>query len=103
MLSGGPLNSSIRVTILGREYTLRSHGSSDQIDRVVRFVEDRLAEMEAVKSVDTRDITVLALLNVAGQYLRLLDQQKECDSQQDDRLNRLVSKVERVIDNDSGC
>ncbi len=97
------MSSSIRVSILGREYTLRSQGSSEEIERVVSFVESRLSEMQAVKSVDTRDVTVLTLLNVAGQYLQLLDQQKETDNQQDKRLNALICKLEHVIDNDSGC
>ena len=97
------MSSSIRVSILGREYTLRSQGSSEEIERVVSFVESRLSKMQAVKSVDTRDVTVLTLLNVAGQYLQLLDQQKETDNQQDKRLNALICKLEQVIDNDSGC
>lgn len=97
------MNSSIRVTILGREYTLRSQGSQDQIDRVVSFVETRLAEMGAVKSVDTRDITVLTLLNLAGQYLQLLDQQREQNCEREDRLGLLVDRLERILGNDSGC
>ncbi len=97
------MSSSIRVTILGREYTLRSQGEQDQIDRVVKFVETRLAEMESVKSVDTRDVTVLTLLNLAGQYLQLLDKQKEQGNDQEQRLNQLVGKLERIIDNDSSC
>ncbi len=97
------MSSSIRVTILGREYTLRSQGERDQIDRVVNFVETRLAEMESVKSVDTRDVTVLTLLNLAGQYLQLLDKQNEQGSDHEQRLNQLVSKLEHVLDNDSGC
>ena len=97
------MSSSIRVTILGREYTLRSQGSIEQVEKVVRFVEERLAEMEAVKSVDTRDITVLTLLNLAGQYLQLLDSQEQGREQQDARLHQLVDKLERIVANDSGC
>jgi len=97
------LSSSIRVTILGREYTLRSQGSSEQVEKVVQFVEERLAEMDAVKSVDTRDITVLTLLNLAGQYLQLLDSQEHGREQREARLSRLVDKLERIVANDSGC
>jgi len=96
------LNSSIRVNILGRDYTLRSQGSSEQAERVVSFVEEKLAEMATGKSVDTRDLTVLTLLNLAGQYLQLLE---ECEQTRVPvaALEPLVKRLELALVDDSGC
>jgi len=97
------LNSSIQISILGREYSFRSQESEEQVQRVVRFVEEKLAETGAGMSVDTRDLTVLTLLNLAGQHLQLLDQQEQGLRGQDSRLERLVEHLERAVVNNSGC
>ena len=102
------MNSNIQINILGREYNLRSHESADQVHRVVRFIEEKLAETGSGKSVDTRDLTVLTLLNLAGQYLQLLDQQDQGGEHQNDRLQQLVEYLERAVAenpgvNNSGC
>ncbi|WP_029910965.1 cell division protein ZapA [Pelobacter seleniigenes] len=96
------MNSSIRVNILGRDYTLRSQGSREQAEHVVSFVEEKLAEMATGKSVDTRDLTVLTLLNLAGQYLQLLE---ECEQAriQVVALEPLVKRLELALADDSGC
>ncbi|MEA3544042.1 MAG: cell division protein ZapA, partial [Thermodesulfobacteriota bacterium] len=59
--------------------------------------EERLAETASGKSVDTRDLTVLTLLNLAGQYLQLLDQQNHGNERQDERLQRLVDQLEHTL------
>jgi len=97
------LNSNIQISILGREYSFRSQESEGQVQRVVRFVEEKLAEMGAGTSVDTRDLTVLTLLNLAGQYLQLLDQKEQGVESQDSRLQLLVEHLERAVVDNSGC
>ncbi len=97
------MNSNIQISILGREYSFRSQESEDQVQRVVRFVEEKLAEMGSGTSVDTRDLTVLTLLNLAGQYLQLLDQKEQGSESQDRRLRLLVEHLERAVIDNSGC
>ncbi|MCK4503326.1 MAG: cell division protein ZapA [Desulfuromonadales bacterium] len=93
----------MNIKILGREYNLRSQESAEQTGRVVSFVEERLAETAAGRSVDTRDLTVLTLLNLAGQYLQLLEQQKQNGEQHGDRLQQLVEQLESELVDNSGC
>jgi len=97
------LNPNIKVSILGREYNLRSQESETQIQRVVSFIEEKLAETASGQSVDTRDLTVLTLLNLAGQYLQLLEQQTQGGSQQEKRLQQLVESLEHAVADNSGC
>jgi cell division protein ZapA (FtsZ GTPase activity inhibitor) len=97
------LNPNVKVTILGREYKLRSQESETQIQRVVDFIEEKLAETASSRSVDTRDLTVLTLLNLAGQYLQLSDQQTQGGVQQEMRLQRLIDSLERAVADNSGC
>ena len=97
------MNPNVKINILGREYNLRSQESETQIHRVVEFIEEKLDETASGKSVDTRDLTVLTLLNLAGQYLQLSDQQNQGVGQQDNRLQQLVESLERAVADNSGC
>ena len=96
------MNPNVKINILGREYNLRSQESDQQIHRVVKFIEERLAETAAGKSVDTRDLTVLTLLNLAGEYLQLLDQQNQGEGFLDNRLQQLVEYLEHAVVDTSG-
>ncbi|MBN1958561.1 MAG: cell division protein ZapA [Desulfuromonadales bacterium] len=94
------MSSNIHIKIQGREYSLRSHQSEKQTQRVVSFVEQKLAETADGLAVDTRDLTVLTLLNLAGQYLQLQDDQ---ELKEEVRLQSLIDRVERAVDDNSGC
>ena len=96
------MNPTVQINVLGRDYSLRSQGSEDQVQRVVEFIEAKLAETASGRSVDTRDLTVLTLLNLAGQYLQLLDEEKQ-GGQEDLRLQQLVESLERAVADNSGC
>ena len=96
------MSPSFQVRIQGREYTLRSHETQEQIQRVVDFVEEKLAETAQGRRVDTRDLTVLALLNLAGLYLQLLDE-KEAGFEQRHRLQQLAERLEQFTSHNSGC
>jgi len=96
------LNPTVQIRVLGRDYSLRSQGSEDQVRRVVEFVETKLAETASGRSVDTRDLTVLTLLNLAGQFLQLRDQGSQ-DGELDLRLQQLVESLERAIADNSSC
>ena len=96
------MSGNVKVSLLGRTYTLRSQQSEEQIGRVVDFVEQRIAEMGAGPSVDTRDLTALALLNLAGQYLQMMDESGKLE-QIPARLELINDKIERQLNDNSGC
>lgn len=94
------MSSTINIKIQGREYSLRSQESEEQTQRVAEFVEQKLEETAAGMPVDTRDLTVLTLLNIAGQYLHLKDDLKGHEDHYRERLEMLV---ERLKKDNSGC
>ena len=93
------MSGTIQVKILGRDYSLRSHQTAEQVQRVADFIDEMLVETAAGRTVDTRDLTALTLLNLAGKYLLLIDQQGQ-QQQQDRRLEDLIVQLERAV---SGC
>ena len=90
------MSQTVKVQILGREYALRSGQSPQQIQRVADFVAQMLTETAAGRTVDTRDLTVLTLLNLAGKHLQLLDDQNQ-QERNDSRLQELVEQLERSV------
>lgn len=88
------MKGAVQVVILGHEYTIKSEASAEEVQRVAVFVSERIKEaMIAGKLADSLDGTVLALMNVAGAYLRLqsrADDEKETTG----RLKRLLRRLD---------
>lgn len=92
--SGQPLKRTHQVTILGQQYSLRTEAAPEQVQDVVDFIQQALAEVSArQKAVDTLDVAVLALLNVAGSYLHL----RQSAALSERRLVELLEKLRRII------
>lgn len=88
------MSHSVRVRVQGRAYNLRSQQSPEEVQRVAEFVERQLAEISGSGSVDSQDALALTLLNLAGQFLQLRESTGRLSPQQQERLTRLVEKLE---------
>lgn len=97
------MSAHIQIRIQGRIYTLRSQQSEDQVQKVVSFVEKKLAETAAGRSVDTVDLMILTLLNLAGEHMLLLAQKAQDDSETAQRLGQLERQLTLEIDDNFGC
>lgn len=91
------MSHSVRVQVQGRYYNLRSQQSPEQVQGVADFVEEQLAGIAKVGSVDSQDALALTLLNLAGQYLKLRDSGKGVDPVHEERLEQLLKKLESGI------
>lgn len=92
------MKTPVQVTILGQVFTLRSDTSSEEALRVAEYVSKAVNDVAATgKSVDSLNVSLLALMNVAQAYLQLRDQ---CATDQAtvariDRLNQRLDKALR--------
>lgn len=88
---------SHRVTILGREFQVRSPIPPEKVTEIEQFVNDRLYEVAAkVADADPQAVASLAMLNLAGDYLRLLEESKQ-QAHGAERLRNLIRQVDRGI------
>jgi len=94
------VSNTVQVKILGRDYTLRSQQTAGQVQKIADFVEEMIAETAAGRAVDTQDLTVLTLLNLAGQYLQLREGESQERQELQERLEQLIVQLEAV---NSGC
>jgi len=87
------LKPAVQVTLLGQQYTVRSDSAPDEVAEVAAFVNSRIAEVaSSSRVVDTMNTVVLALLNVAGDYLRL----QESDRRREERLQQLLARLDEL-------
>lgn len=97
------MSALIQIRIQGRIYSLRSQQSEDQVQKVASFVEKKLAETAAGRSVDTVDLMILTLLNLAGEHMLLLEQQVQDDNEIARHLAQLEQQLRLEIDDNFGC
>lgn len=87
-----------RVTILGQEYAFKTDAASGEIERIADFVNARIEEVVASgRGADTVGVAVLALMNIAGEYLQLLNGDGDKTGNVQSRLERLLNRVEEVL------
>jgi hypothetical protein len=101
----------VKVHLLGRDYLLRSSGDPEMLQEAALLVEEKFACVPTTTSVDTRDRQMLAMLNLAGEYLQekrrrialeaeqkeLLEQNALTDRQKSKRENALISRIEDAL------
>lgn len=94
------MKQAVSVTILGQHITLKSEAPPEEVREVAAFVNAKVAEvMAGGRTVDTQNAAILALLNVAGLYLRLREQAGEGsrdDHDGDARLRQLLQRLEQA-------
>jgi cell division protein ZapA (FtsZ GTPase activity inhibitor) len=65
---------SVAIRIQGHEYRVRTEGDEGEIERVADYVDATMDRVRArTKTVDSRDVAVLAALNIAKDLLTLSD------------------------------
>lgn len=96
------MKTPVQVTILGQVFTLRSNTSSEEALRVAEYVSKAVDEVVATgKAVDSLNVSLLALMNVAQAYLQLRDQ-RENEQAAVVRIDRLTQRLDKVLRQSDG-
>ena len=98
------MKQAVQVTILGQQYTVKSEASPDEVRRVAGFVNAQIAEVVAAsRAVDTLNTAILTLMNVGGAYLRLQDKAGNAEQDLNDRLIRLLVRLDDACPEEAPC
>lgn len=85
-----------RVTILGRELSVRSSAPAEKVQAVEDFINTRLSEIgTALQSSDSQLLLMLALLNTVEELLELRVAGSRGE-QVDHKINSLLQQLESV-------
>jgi cell division protein ZapA len=88
------LKHAVQVTVLGQQYTVKTAADPCEVRKVAAFVNERVAEVTlGNKVVDTLNIAVLALMNLAGAHLRM-QEEIAADQGMQERLEGLIHRLD---------
>jgi len=102
------LKHAVQVTILGQQFTLKSEATPDEVAKVVDFVSEKIGEVTPPgRHIDSLNVAILALLNLAGAYLRLESEGGATapsgqDAEVERRLCSLLQRLESACPESSG-
>lgn len=93
------MRGSHRITVLGREISVRSTADESTVHKVESFVNKRLEQvLNSGNIVDSQLAVILTLLNVAEDYLAALDGLVSREKAEDARITSLIQRLNPVID-----
>lgn len=89
------MNSHV-INVLGREVRVKSETSPEMVQEVEEFVNRKLADISvSVKGGDTQLVAILALMNIAEEFLSLSKEQSSGELV--GRLHKLLAKVDNHL------
>jgi len=83
------------VNIFGREYHIRSDEDEQTVQRIAKFVDEKMQETaRRTQTPDPLGVAVLAALNVAGEYFPMREAREATAGLTAERLRRLIHLVD---------
>ncbi len=86
--------TSVRVRIVGEEYTLRSDAGEEHTRAVAAYVDRIISQVVATGTVvESHKVAILAALQITDELLRL----RAAEHARDDRVRALSDEVARLL------
>lgn len=89
----------VNFEVFGREYYFLTNAAEEDVQEIMHMVKSQVEEnfSTAKHIVPLNKPTVLLILNMAEQYVRLKREFKQYKQQVDSRVDRLVEKIEHSL------
>jgi cell division protein ZapA len=82
----------MEISIMGQKFMIKSESDDDYVNRVAKFVDDRINEvMQNTKSVASINVAILAAMNIADEYFRFKQDKEQ-------KLTMVEKKIEDLIE-----
>lgn len=99
-LAAGGTGRSMRIEVGGRVLTVRANAPDARVHAIVRYVNDRLAEVRnQSQTVSSDQVVLLAALNMAEELFSLRERHQNLKSRVKDRGERLLVALDQLSDN----
>ena len=83
------------MQILGQRMVLKAEGDPQHLERLVSYVKRKVDEVSARGPVSTSKLALLAALNIADDYFRLLEETRELKRQVVQKSRAMLADLER--------
>ncbi len=88
------MKTSVKVEILGREYSIRSDEGEDRVKKIAAYINQKLkAVSEGTKTVSTLDVAILVAMDVANEYFEALEGQNQLARKIELKSDRLIERI----------
>ncbi len=88
----------IKVKILDQEYLLLSEEAGEKVERIARFVDEKLREIkENSKGLPDKKTAILAAFHIASDYFQLIETHKGLVSTIKDKTRSLIRKIDMEL------
>jgi cell division protein ZapA len=92
------MKNLVRVEILGREYVLKSDEDQGRTEKIAAYVNQKIREVSGgPQTVSTLNAAILAALNIADDYFRILDEKGSRREEYEGKAERLISVIDARI------
>jgi cell division protein ZapA len=93
------MKNLVRVEILGREYTVKSDEGEERVKDIAAYVNRKIKEVsESGQTVSTLNLAILAALNIANDYFKAVEGQKNFWQSIEARSGRLIALIDSKIE-----
>lgn len=93
--SKSPSKQSVEIQILGQRLVLKADDDPRHVERLASFVNRKIDEISAHGPISSSKLAVLAALNIADDYFRVLDETRELKRQVAQKSRALLSDLDR--------
>ncbi len=94
-----PEPKSVKVTIYGREYTLRGDAAPEYVQKVAQLVDRRMREIAEQSGIAvTSKIAILAAVNLADELLRERQQHQQAVELLEERTAQMTAMLDREME-----
>jgi cell division protein ZapA (FtsZ GTPase activity inhibitor) len=87
------LKKRFEVSILGRELSVISDSGDERVASVIRYVNGKLGEAEKTAGKNALDIAILAALNIADEYLQIMEATGDIHDQLENKAEQLIDLI----------
>ncbi len=91
------MKKSFQIKILGQELTVLSDSGDEHVEKVVKYLSDKLEEIgKATNRTNNLNIAILAALNIADEYIKMQGFKEEMRSQVEKRTESIIHLIDNV-------
>jgi len=91
------LKKRFEVRILGQDLSVISDSGDEHVENVIRYVSEKVEEAgKAAGSKNALKIAILAALNIADEYLRMMGVKENSYSQLESRSEQLIHLINDI-------
>ena len=87
----------VEVNILGRKITLRAEGNEEYVREVAQYVDEKMTEAQRLGQTSPLNVAILAALNIADDYFKILGKQKQAFAQVESQCIELINYIDSKL------